>query len=1103
MKKLFLLLLALIATTSVLAEDYITDIMVIGGSKSETNALKASYTEQGWTVIDQDLNAGAGGDYIFLLYKKASEVNATYGTFIKDIYISSDSGTAPDYIVHNRRPYELVPYDGSDYFKSSKGDLNCHCSGSDYIHLYYTIRYPGVDNGQDYTTVKSIYFNSTQAGAVGENGGTTGYDLNSGAGGDYIYMHTDKSQGWTFTKNSDGTQCYINGFDGPKTTLAFTRIPTTLDGAQVANFVGSVFSGFTNLEEIIFYENTIISQMPLMQGCSKFKHVTTGNNNFDQTPSSMTNIPAFAFAGTAINTINMPSVTNIGEHAFEGSGLKQITLQPCLMEIGSCAFQNCNALTDIYFDGTQQQWSNVTKGANWKPDATKEHWRCIVTFDANGHGVAPEAQTVWSNQDKATEPTPPTAALYVFQGWFTEAECTHQWNFNTVVNSDITLYAKWYPQYTFDSETGELALLWGEFNKDNKWGDDVPASAVKRVIANSGVSFTGDCTELFSAFAQCESMDLSKVNTDSVTNMSGMFYGCSSLTSLDLSGWNTANVTDMSWMFYNCNDMTSLDLLGWDTGNVTDMMRMFLDCSNLTTICVDLGWRTENVTSSTEMFKNCTAIVGYMGTTYDENHIDKEYARIDGGPECPGYFNTGGPRYTFNSESGTLQLLWGEFNKDNKWGDDVPASKVKSVTATRYVSFTGDCSMLFRAFGQCWCMDLSKVNTRNATNMSNMFLSCTSLTNLNVSGWDTGNVIDMNRMFFDCWILPSLDLTGWNTSNVTNMEYMFCNCMNLNTIYVSQMWSTENVIYSYCMFDDCTAIVGGMGTTYDRNHIDKEYARIDGGPDCPGYFTSVMPRYTYNSTTGALALNWGVFNRTDKWGEDVPIEEVKSVTATRAVSFTGDCTELFYNFTTCTSMDLNSVNTSNLTNMTFMFLECHNLTTLNISDWNTSNVTTMQNAFSACRNLTTLNISDWNTSNVTMMLGMFENCSNLTTIYVGQQWSTENVYGTASSGMFRNNYALIGGMGTTFDPNHINKEYARIDGGPDCPGYFTDPNATVVVTGDVDGDGYVTTVDITAIYNYLLNGDETYLSTSDIDGDGFITTTDITVIYNILLGNKK
>ena len=59
------------------------------------------------------------------------------------------------------------------------------------------------------------------------------------------------------------------------------------------------------------------------------------------------------------------------------------------------------------------------------------------------------------------------------------------------------------------------------------------------------------------------------------------------------------------------------------------------------------------------------------------------------------------------------------------------------------------------------------------------------------------------------------------------------------------------------------------------------------------------------------------------------------------------------------------------------------------------------------------------------------------------------------------------------------------------------------VPGDVNGDGEVTTIDITAIYNYLLNGDETYLATSDVDGDGFITTVDITAIYNILLGNKK
>ena len=58
-----------------------------------------------------------------------------------------------------------------------------------------------------------------------------------------------------------------------------------------------------------------------------------------------------------------------------------------------------------------------------------------------------------------------------------------------------------------------------------------------------------------------------------------------------------------------------------------------------------------------------------------------------------------------------------------------------------------------------------------------------------------------------------------------------------------------------------------------------------------------------------------------------------------------------------------------------------------------------------------------------------------------------------------------------------------------------------VVPGDVDGDGTVTSADITVLYNYLLNGDESGIVNGDQDSDGTITSADITSIYNILLGN--
>ena len=39
------------------------------------------------------------------------------------------------------------------------------------------------------------------------------------------------------------------------------------------------------------------------------------------------------------------------------------------------------------------------------------------------------------------------------------------------------------------------------------------------------------------------------------------------------------------------------------------------------------------------------------------------------------------------------------------------------------------------------------------------------------------------------------------------------------------------------MFADCTSLVGGASTSYDDEHKDATYARIDGGEDNPGYLT--------------------------------------------------------------------------------------------------------------------------------------------------------------------------------------------------------------------------------------------------------------------------
>ena len=103
------------------------------------------------------------------------------------------------------------------------------------------------------------------------------------------------------------------------------------------------------------------------------------------------------------------------------------------------------------------------------------------------------------------------------------------------------------------------------------------------------------------------SLDLSGFDTMNVTDMSGMFQDCSSLSSLDLSNFDTTNVTNMCRMFQDCSSLSSLDLSSLDTTNVTIMWDMFRDCSSLSSLDLS-SFDTKNMISMTGMFDGCTGM---------------------------------------------------------------------------------------------------------------------------------------------------------------------------------------------------------------------------------------------------------------------------------------------------------------------------------------------------------------------------------------------------------------------------------------------------------------------------------------------------------------
>ena len=139
-----------------------------------------------------------------------------------------------------------------------------------------------------------------------------------------------------------------------------------------------------------------------------------------------------------------------------------------------------------------------------------------------------------------------------------------------------------------------------------------------------------DMSDMFSSCTVLKSLNVSNFNTQNVKNMTDMFNNCPGLTSLDVSNFNTQKVEKMNFMFSSCEGLNSLDLSKFDTQNVTNMSYMFGSCSAITTIYVSDKFVTTKVSSGYEMFKGCTSLKGAIAE-YSDSKTDHRYANYTTG----------------------------------------------------------------------------------------------------------------------------------------------------------------------------------------------------------------------------------------------------------------------------------------------------------------------------------------------------------------------------------------------------------------------------------------------------------------------------------------
>ena len=515
---------------------------------------------------------------------------------------------------------------------------------------------------------------------------------------------------------------------------------------------------------------------------------------------------------------------------------------------------------------------------------------------------------------------------------------------------------------------------------------------------------TKNVTNMSDMFHWCfvlTTLDVSNFDTQNVTNMSSMFYGCHALTTLDVSNFDTQNVTDMSNMFSGCKALTTLDVSNFDTKNVTDMSWMFSFNSALTTIYANDKFVTTACKLDGSMFAGCTNLVGAV--PYDKNKKGKEMANY-----TTGYFTYKAPTETyavFDEATNTLT-----FKRDNNKpagafalneGDNAPGwykpnNDRNNTNIIKKVVF-----------------DASFANAR-PTSCYNWFFGCTDLTTIDgIEYLNTKNVTDMSWMFTNCKALTTLDISKFDTKNVTDISGMFYNCSALTTLDIAN-FDTKNVTDMSYMFDECRAL-----TTLDISNFNTE------------------------NVTNMSGMFWGCSALTTL---DLSHFDTQNVT---------DMNGMFCNCSALTTLDVSNFDTKNVTNMSGMFSSCYALNTLDIANFDTQNVTDMSGMFNGCRALTTLDVSNFDTQNVTNMGYMFCSCYKLTTLDVSN-FDTKNVTNMSwmfcfdpalttiyasdkfvttaceeDDNMFAECANLVGAV--PYDENKLGKEMANY-----TTGYFTD-----------------------------------------------------------------
>ncbi|EPA0803479.1 immunoglobulin-like domain-containing protein [Enterococcus hirae] len=293
--------------------------------------------------------------------------------------------------------------------------------------------------------------------------------------------------------------------------------------------------------------------------------------------------------------------------------------------------------------------------------------------------------------------------------------------------------------------------------------------------------------------------------------------------------------------------------------------------------------------------------------------------------------------YTFDENTGVLTIGAGELSgyKESPWNSGTVDNKaIKKIVLSGKVVAPEDSRYLFSTSTSGKNLTnvteiegLSQLDTSKVTNMQYMFNALSSVTSLDLSGFDTSNVTHMQAMFYNT---PLKKLTLGDTFKFVNGQGG-----------LTSAWKRED----------------GKGKAYTAADFMKNYGT---GDLTAGTYVSATgwwgtSPYNFDENTGTLTIEAGELSGYEEspWNSGtVDLEAIKKIVLSGKVVAPENSEFLFStsaggkDLTNVTEIEgLSQMDTSNVTDMGYMFYGMSSVTSLDLSSFDTSKVTSMKSMF--------------------------------------------------------------------------------------------------------------------------------------------------------------